>query len=207
MKQITEDVLKRIALVGSPTIMSGLALEFQSAFASATPAGITTVLRAAHFLAQAAYETDYFRAMEENLHYSAARIPQVWERLKDRAEELAGDPERLGNAAYANVLGNGDEASGDGYRFRGRGCFDLTGRDNYVASSKSCGQDFASNPDLVAQSHWAVVSAIEFWKMRDVGAAADLDNVAQVTKLVTGSSIGLQERAILKHRALAVLSA
>lgn len=162
-------------------------------------AGIGTALRVAHFLAQAVYETGYLTRLSENLAYSAARIARVWPRLAPRAQELAGNPEALANAAYAGRNGNGVEASGDGWRFRGRGLLDLTGRANYAALG--CADD----PDALAKPQAAVESAIRFWTMRGVNCAADEDSIAEVTRLVTGCAEGMTARALIKHRALAML--
>lgn len=202
MNPVSATLLHGLALNGDNRVIVELAPEFG---AQAQPAGIDTPKRVAHFLAQTCYETMFFKRLEESLSYGVARIPEVWPRLKDRAEELANNPHGLGNAAYAGVDGNGDEASGDGWLYRGRGCVQLTGRANYASAAKLCGQDFIGNPDLVSQPHWAVATAVAFWTERNINAAADNDNIALVTRLVTGSSIGLADRAILKHRALALL--
>ena len=171
-------------------------------------AGIDTPLRIAHFLAQGAVETWMFRRLEEDLSYRAARIVAVWPRLKARADLLAMNPEALGNAAYANINGNGDEVSGDGYRFRGRGLFCLTGRGNYDAADKALGdpaQHLTNDPDLVAQPIMAIQTAISFWHARNINEAADVDDISRVTKLVNGASMAIADRAIIKSRALKLL--
>ncbi len=171
-------------------------------------AQIDTPFRLAHFLAQAAVETWMFRRLEEDLSYRAARIVAVWPRLKARADLLAMNPEALGNAAYANINGNGDEAGGDGYRFRGRGLFCLTGRANYDAADKALGdpaQHLTNDPDLVAQPVMAIQTAISFWHARNINEAADVDDISRVTKLVNGASMAIADRAIIKSRALKLL--
>ncbi len=164
------------------------------------PAGINTVLRVAHFLAQGVYETGYLRRLSENLDYSAARICKVWPHLAVRAAELAGDPRALANAAYAGRDGNGCEAGGDGWRFRGRGFFMLTGRNNYAAAAA------LDDPDRLETPAFAVGSAIAFWNLRGMNAAADADDLARVTLLVNGAHEGITERALLKRRALRLLA-
>lgn len=203
MIAITGDFLRAVAASTVASLADALAPEFDLQFG---PASINSNLRVAHFLGQTCYETGYFKRLEESLSYGAARIPQVWPRLADRAEELANNPHALGNAAYAGINGNGDEASGDGWLFRGRGCVQLTGRANYAAASKLCEQDFVAEPDLVSQPHWAVASAVAFWTERNINSAADEDDIAKVTRLVTGSSIALAERASIKHRVLKLLA-
>jgi putative chitinase len=171
-------------------------------------AQIDTPFRLAHFLAQGAVETWMFRRLEEDLSYRATRIVAVWPRLKARADLLAMNPEALGNAAYANINGNGDEVSGDGYRFRGRGLFCLTGRGNYDAADKALGdpaQHLTNDPDLVAQPIMAIQTAISFWHARNINEAADADDISRVTKLVNGASMAIADRAIIKSRALKLL--
>ena len=171
-------------------------------------ARIDTPLRLAHFLAQAAVETWMFRRLEEDLSYRAARIVVVWPRLKARADLLAMNPEALGNAAYANINGNGDEASGDGYRFRGRGLFCLTGRANYDAADKTLGDPahrLTEDPDLVSEPVMAVQTTISFWHARNINEAADADDISRVTKLVNGACLAIADRAIIKSRALKLL--
>jgi putative chitinase len=204
MAQITPVLLHNLAHGGDPALLAALAPEFESQLA---PAGIDTRLRLAHFLAQACHETMFFERMEESLSYGAARLGEMFPKLAARAGELANNPEALGNAAYAGRLGNGDEASGDGFRYRGRGCFGLTFRGNYDAIGKLLGVDLVSQPDLVREPHWAVATAIAFWNARHVSEAADTDDIRHVTKLVNGGVNGMPDRMLLKHRALALLAA
>jgi len=164
------------------------------------PAGIDSPLRRAHFLAQAAYETWRFTRLEEKLDYSAERIAEVWPRLRARAFALAHDAQALANAAYANLNGNGPEAGGDGWRFRGRGLFQLTGRANYARA----GCD--SHPDGAAEPEGAVASAIAFWRARQLDEPADRDDAAALTRRLNGGENGLAERTLLKRRALALLA-
>jgi putative chitinase len=214
MHPITPELLRNLSLNGDWAIISALAPEMEtSAYALCASADEQhAALRLAHFLAQACYETFYFKRLEESLSYSAERIGQIWPHLKSRAAELANNPKALGNAAYADHDGNGAEASGDGWHFRGRGLLGLTGRTNYAQIGKliapaSARVDIEADPDLVSQPHWATATAVAFWTVRRINAAADEDDIGRVTRLVNGGTEGIAERAILKHRALKLLSA
>jgi len=163
--------------------------------------GITTHLRVAHFVAQIDWESMHFHRLVENLNYSAERIGQVWPRLAPRAQELAHNPEKLANAAYGGRLGNGPEASGDGWKFAGKGLIQLTGRDNY----RRYGME--STPDLVAQPEGAAMTAVAFWNAAGCNAWADADNVAGVTKAINGPAMdGLEARAAITARAKVVFT-
>jgi putative chitinase len=196
MRGIDAALLRDIAQ-GPASLADALA----PALAHALPAAaIDAPLALAHFLAQACYETWNFARLEEDLDYTAPRIAKLWPRLAGRAAELAHRPEALASAAYAHAIGNGDEASGDGWRFRGRGLFQLTGRNNYALAAAQ------NDPDSVGTPDGAVSSAIAFWKARRIGLAASAGNIARVTRLVNGTNEGLTERAQLTRRALALLS-
>ncbi len=164
---------------------------------------VSTLLRRSHFLGQVAYESDGLRRLKENLYYtSAARIEAVWPKLKGRGDELACEPEKLGNAAYANKLGNGDEASGDGWRFSGRGLIQLTGRYNYTHYSKLTGLDLSDNPDLAEQGDGAAKVALSFWKEHGLNALADLNDYKAITRAINGPAcLGLSERIALTDHA------
>lgn len=163
--------------------------------------GLTSTLRRAHFIAQIAHESSGFKRLTENLNYSAQRIGEVWPRLKPRAKDLAYQPEKLGNAAYADRMGNGDEASGDGYRFSGRGFIQLTGRDNYREVGVALGTDLIGSPKKAAEPGTAALIALHFWQSRGCNDAADLDDVAKVTRLINGGLVGFEERQRLTREA------
>jgi putative chitinase len=163
-------------------------------------AAIDTPLRVAHFLGQAIYETGYAARLSENLSYSAGRIATVFPALAGRVDELAGNPEALGNAAYASRFGNGDEKSGDGFRFRGRGLFMTTFRANYAAIGRE------EDPDTLAVPAGAVASAIAFWNAHRLSIHADADETKIITEVVNGGNAGFVERAFIKKRALRLLS-
>jgi putative chitinase len=161
--------------------------------------GINTKLRLAHFLAQCALESVNFTATVENLNYSARRIPQVFGKYFKgvNVAPYAHNPQKLGSRVYANRMGNGNEASGDGFKYRGRGYIQLTGKNNYSSFSKFIGEDCVANPDLVATTYPLASAAFYFtsnniWAICDQGA--DVATVTKVTKAVNGGTTGLAER-------------
>lgn len=161
--------------------------------------GITTNLRLAHFLAQCALESMGFTAVVENLNYRAARLMQVFPKYFRGVDPnaYANNPAKIGNRVYANRMGNGDEASGDGFKFRGRGYIQLTGKNNYTSFSTFVGEDCVANPDLVATKYPLASAAFYFksnniWSICDRGA--DDATVTRVTKAVNGGTHGLAER-------------
>ncbi|MGD1846092.1 MAG: peptidoglycan-binding protein [Salibacteraceae bacterium] len=160
---------------------------------------INTPLRIVHFIAQVAHESGSFRFVVENLNYSASALRSVFGKYfpdDATAEAYARQPEKIANRVYGNRMGNGDEASGDGWRFRGRGLIQLTGRDNYTAFQKSMGQDLTSgeNSAKVAQPELAVAAAGWFWDMRNLNQYADADDILTITKRINGGTNGLDDR-------------
>ena len=164
---------------------------------------INTPLRLAHFLAQCGHESGGFRLTQENLNYSAKGLNGIFKKYfptEAAAAAYARNPQKIANKVYGNRMGNGDEASGDGFKFRGRGYIQLTGKDNYTAFGKSIGEDICANPDKVA-SQYALLSAAWFFsknglhKMADEGASDAV--VTKITKRVNGGTIGLADR--IKH--------
>ena len=163
---------------------------------------INTPLRLAHFLAQAGHESGGFKALNENLNYGAKGLLGTFKKYftPDTAALYERKPEKIANLVYANRMGNGDKASGDGYRFRGRGYIQLTGKDNYSAFDKTVDENILENPDLVA-TKYPLASAAWFFhknglqKIADEGATDVV--VTKVTKKVNGGTIGLPDR--IKH--------
>jgi putative chitinase len=164
---------------------------------------INTPLRLAHFLAQCGHESGGFRATQENLNYSAKGLNGIFRKYfptEAAAAAYARNPQKIANKVYGNRMGNGNEASGEGYKFRGRGYIQLTGKENYTAFGKAIGEDIPSNPDVVA-SKYALLSAAWFFsknglhKMADGGATDAV--VTSITKRVNGGTIGLADR--IKH--------
>lgn len=164
---------------------------------------INTPLRLAHFLAQCGHESGGFRVVNENLNYSAKGLMGIFKKYfpnQALAEQYQRKPEKIANRVYGGRMGNGPEASGEGFKFRGRGYIQLTGKSNYAAFAKSIGEDVVANPDLVA-TKYPLASAAWFFnrnglhKLADGGATDAV--VTQVTKRVNGGTIGLADR--IKH--------
>jgi len=161
---------------------------------------ITNHLRLAHFLSQCAHESGNFKFLTENLNYSADGLLKIFPKyFKDKAtaDAYARKPEKIGSRVYANRMGNGDEASGEGYKFRGRGYIQLTGKDNYKQFSEFIGEDVVANPDLVATKYPLTSAAFFFnknglWTICDKGDTTDV--VTLVTKRVNGGTHGLDDR-------------
>jgi len=162
--------------------------------------GITTPLRLAHFLAQCGHESGGFRATQENLNYSAKGLCGIFRKYFPSvtlAMQYERKPEKIANKVYASRMGNGAEASGDGWKYRGRGYIQLTGKENYMAFDATVPEDITSNPDLVA-TKYALASAAFFFKKNGLWAicdrGADMATVTSVTKRVNGGTIGLADR-------------
>ena len=170
---------------------------------------INTPNRIAGFFAQTCHESMNFSALSENLAYRVETLEKLFSKYFSKAGRNAADyakqPEKIANVIYASRMGNGDTASGDGYRFRGRGVIQLTGRDNYTAFGKSVGMTAEQVIDYVQTKTGALESACWYWNSRNINAACDANDITKATKLVNGGTIGLEDR--LKHytEALAVL--
>lgn len=164
---------------------------------------VNTPLRLAHFLAQCGHESGGFRITQENLNYSAKGLQGIFKKYfpsEALALDYAKKPQKIANRVYGGRMGNGNEASGDGYKFRGRGFIQLTGRDNYKAFDDAVEDAILENPDLVA-TKYPLASAAWFWnknklnQLADKGAATEV--VTMITKRVNGGTIGLPDR--IKH--------
>ena len=163
---------------------------------------ITSTLRLAHFLAQCGHESGGFKAVNENLNYSAVGLKKIFPKYFPGSlnESYARQPEKIASRVYGNRMGNGDEDSREGFKFRGRGYIQLTGKSNYAAFDKLVEEDIISNPDLVATKYPLASAAFFFnsnrlWTICDRGA--DDATVTAVTRRVNGGTIGLADR--LKH--------
>jgi len=161
--------------------------------------GITNTLRLAHLLAQASHESGHFKAVSENLSYSADGLKRIFGKYfpGNLSESYARQPEKIANRVYSSRMGNGDEASGDGYRYKGRGFLQTTGKSNYSDFNKIVDEDVLANPDLVATKYPLASAAFFFqknnlWSICDKGATDEI--VTLVSKRVNGGTIGLQER-------------
>lgn len=166
-------------------------------------------LRLAHFFAQVLHESGCMRFDMENLNYSADALRRVFAKYfptKAEAEAYARNPERIANRVYANRMGNRNEASGDGWRFRGRGLIQLTGRSNYRAFAAWLDDErIVEDPDLVS-SEYAVHSAVFFWDKNGLNRLADRDDVVAVTRRINGGDNGLAHRRELLNKANGLLS-
>ena len=160
--------------------------------------GIDTPVEVAHFLAQCGHVSGGFRVVNENLNYSAKGLLGIFKKYfpsQALAEAYQRKPEKIANKVYASRMGNGDEASGEGFKFRGRGFIQLTGKSNYTAFGKSIGVDIAANPDLVA-TKYPLLSAAWFFSKNCLSKCKDASDasVLAVTKCVNGGTIGLADR-------------
>jgi putative chitinase len=160
---------------------------------------INTVQRAAAFLAQCSHESMDFTVTHENLNYQAQGLMRVFPHYfpdEATASQYAHNPEAIANRIYGNRMGNRDEASGDGYRFRGRGIVQLTGHDNYLACSKAVFGDgrLLDSPDWLESKEGCVVGACWFWNAHGLNAWADADDIKEITHRINGGYIGLEER-------------
>jgi len=170
---------------------------------TASKFNINTPLRLAHFLAQCGHESGGFKVTSENLNYSAKGLMGIFKKYfptQALAESYQRQPQKIANKVYASRMDNGSEASGDGYKFRGRGYIQLTGRANYTAFGKAINEDIANNPDVVS-GKYALLSAAWFWSKNGLNTLADGGatdaTVTSITKRVNGGTIGLPDR--IKH--------
>jgi len=172
---------------------------YDELFDTATRFQLNSPLRISHFLAQCHHESMGFSRKEENLNYSAERLLQVFPKYfnPDQAKLYARNPVIIASRVYANRMGNREEDSGDGYRYRGRGYIQLTGHDNYKAFDLAVSDDVVGNPDFVAMKY-PLFSAGWFWNSRRLNDLADLGAdqqvVADITKKINGGYHGLEDR-------------
>lgn len=153
--------------------------------------------RLAMWLAQCGHESGGFKRLVENLNYSAEGLTKTWPKrfpTLAAAQSYARQPEKIANRVYASRIGNGDEASGDGWRFRGRGLIQVTGRENYKACGAALGVDLLERPELLETERYAALSAGWFWDSRKLNAPADAGDIEAVTKKINGGTTGLADR-------------
>ena len=166
-------------------------------------------LRLAHFFAQVLHESGCMRFDMENLNYSSDALRKVFGKYfttQEEADAYARNPEKIANRVYANRMGNGDETSGDGWKYRGRGLIQLTGRSNYKLFADWIGDARVMDaPDLVS-TEYAVHSAVFFWVRNDLNGLADKDDVVGVTTKINGGVNGLAHRRELLNKANGLLS-
>lgn len=170
---------------------------------------IDTPVRISAFLAQCAHESGGFSRLSENLNYSEKGLLTTFGKRfsPQEAKAYARQPERIANHAYANRNGNSDEASGDGWRYRGGGLIQLTGKSNYKLFADAVKKDLKDVPDYVRTKTGAVESAAWFWKTNGLNRYADARDIKGLTKRINGGTLGLDERIALYDKARATLNA
>jgi putative chitinase len=202
--QITQDQLAQI-LPGNPYVE-----HWCEALNKILPDyDISTPQRVAAFLAQTAHESGGYTALHENLNYKADSLCRVWPRYfnASNADQYAHNPEAIANRAYANRMGNGDEASGDGWNFCGRGLIQLTGRNNYQAFADSLEMNISDVPAYLQTFEGAIQSACWFWEANNLNQYADTGDMKKMTKVINGGDLGLADRINHYQHAVHVLGA
>jgi len=170
--------------------------------------GMNTPIRQASFIGQCQHESNNFRVLEENLHYSADGLMRVWpSRFNSRvvAEAYANQPEKIANKVYAGRMGNGTEETGDGWAYHGRGLIQLTGRDNYKNCGDALGLALITNPELLSMPKGATLSAGWFWNKHGLNELADAKDFETMTKRINGGTLGLDDRIAKINKALELL--
>jgi putative chitinase len=169
---------------------------------------INTPQRVAAFLAQCAHESGGFTALKENLNYRAVTLRKIFPKyfptdaLAEQYANLPNKQEAIANRVYANRMGNGDEASGDGFRYCGRGLIQLTGKQNYTRFADSIDTPVEEIPEFLQTFEGAVQSACWFWETNNLNQYADSNDILTMTKRINGGTIGLEDR--MKHYAHAL---
>ena len=158
---------------------------------------IDSPFRIAGFLSNTAHESGGFRLVTEGLNYSVAGLMRTWPQrfpTVEVAQRYAMQPEKIANRAYADRMGNRDEASGDGWKFRGRGLIQITGKNNYVAYSLACDNEALQHPEIVEQPKYAAESAGWFWDVNKLNTLADAQDVGGMCRRINGGYNGLDDR-------------
>ena len=170
--------------------------------------GINTIQRQAAFIGQCGHESNNFKVLEENLHYSAKGLMATWPSRFDQAtaEKMANNPEMIANKVYGGRADLGNTQDGDGAKFHGRGLIQLTGRSNVTVCGDALGQPFSEHPELLLEPQWACMSAGWFWNKRNLNELADNEDWTSITKRINGGTIGLQDRIDKIHKAMDVLN-
>jgi putative chitinase len=165
-------------------------------------------IRKEYLLAQIAHETGGLTRSVENLNYTARRIAEIWPTrfpTSASAEPFANNPEKLANKVYANRMGNGPPESGDGYRFRGRGYIQITGKDGYRQTGSRAGIDLVANPEKAIETETALRVACAFWKWKDLNPLCDARKFEEVTRRINGALIGYDDRLAWLKKVRSVL--
>jgi putative chitinase len=208
--QITEAQLLRILPNARP--VAGVFVPAINA--AITRYRIDSPVRLAAFLAQVGHESAQLTRLVENLNYSAQGLASTWPgryrgddgKPNALALRLARDPQAIANNAYAERMGNGPEASGDGWRYRGRGLIQITGRDNYAAVGAALSLDLVAHPELLERPEHAAMSAAQFWSINGLNQLADAGRFGDITRRINGGVIGQTERIALRDQAAEVLA-
>lgn len=191
---VTRAQLKELYPRATDTLLDAMANQIGGLFQQF---GITTPLRIQFFLAQIGHESGGGTVREENMNYRAARIREVWPTRfasEAAAKPFAHQPEKLANKVYADRMGNGPPESGDGFRFRGRGLIQITGRDGYKNVGREAGLELVGSPQLAFEPKHALLIACAFWKWKGVNTVCDTGNFVNVTKRINGGTVGLADR-------------
>jgi putative chitinase len=172
---------------------------------------IDTSARVAAFMAQCGHESGGFTVMQENLNYSAKGLVGTFKKYfptEAVAKQYERRPEMIANRVYANRMGNGDEASGEGWYFRGRGIVQITGKNNYTKCSQSLFESnvLVENPDLLLEVEYAIHSACWFWSAARLNELADIGDIKTMTKRINGGYIGLEDRINHYNHAIEILT-
>jgi len=176
--------------------------------------GLSSKLRIAHFMAQIEHESG-LKPVSENLNYSAKRMLEIFKhdfdenrdkwlspKEKEKVLSLLGSPKKIANFVYANQNGNGNESSGEGWKYRGRGFIQITGKDNYLMLSKDTRIDYLNNPDLLLNESDSLISALWFWNKKGLNKLADKNDIKAITKRINGGYNGLAHRQDLLNKYL-----
>ena len=169
---------------------------------------IDTPKRQAAFIGQCMHESNNFKTLTENLNYSAQGLMATWPRRfpnMEFASQYHRQPEKIANLVYSNRMGNGSEESGDGWRYRGRGLKQLTGKENYERCGSGMGVDLVSDPDLLLDPKYAALSAGWFWDQNKLNDLADRGDIETMTRRINGGLIGLDARRAAIQKAESIL--
>lgn len=191
---LTTAIVSQITGIKDATLLTKITNGLNDAF---TRFEINTPLRQQHFLAQVLHESGNLKFLKENLNYSAAGLLTTFKKYfptEDLAKQYERQPDKIANHVYANRMGNGTEASGDGAKFKGRGYIQLTGKDNYHGLTEATQVDFVNHPELLETYEYAALSAGWYWSKTGLNALADKDDIVSITKRINGGTLGLDDR-------------
>ena len=201
----TQDLLIKMGATSANATKFAGALE-----AAMKEFSINTPSRVAMFIAQVMHESGKLAFVTENLNYKAeslnAVFPKYFKNAGRDATQYARQPEKIANVVYASRMGNGDEKSGEGYKFRGRGLIQLTGKDNYTKCGAALGKDLIADPSYLESAEGAARSAAWFWNKNGLNALADAGDIVTCTKRINGGTIGLEDRKKHYEEAMHLIS-